>query len=150
MGNQGFMKMLVSCVLAACSSSATPAAQRSATPAAPRAQAESTAPFERDTAQATAHGTATFVVPAGWSLVKEPELTRVRAPEGDEVFAIVDLAEPNGARAIAAAWKAVGRTPEWSVAQTAELPARDGWLGGLAIDYDVPPNTKRTLRAFAK
>jgi CubicO group peptidase (beta-lactamase class C family) len=133
--------------LAACSSSSAPAAQRSAVPAAEKP--ELTAPFERDTTQATAHGTATGVVPAGWSLVKEPELTRVRAPEGDEVFAIVDVAEPNGAAAIAAAWKAVGRNPQWNVEQTAELPARDGWLGGVALDYEVPPNLKRTLRAFA-
>ncbi|HTU60785.1 MAG TPA: hypothetical protein VMF89_20175, partial [Polyangiales bacterium] len=133
----------------ACSSSLAPAAQRNTVPASEHSKPESTARFERDTAQSTAHGTATFVVPAGWSLVKERDLTRVRAPEGDEVFAIVDLAEPNGAAAIAAAWHAIGRTPQWSVEHTAELPARDGWLGGLALDYEVPPNLKRTLRAFA-
>jgi CubicO group peptidase (beta-lactamase class C family) len=112
-------------------------------------QAVRTAPFARDEAQATAHGTGSFIVPAGWSLSKEADVTRVFAPEGDEVFAIVDVAEPNAESAIAAAWQALRRTPSWQIDQRAEWPAREGWQGGLEISYDVPPNLGRTLRAFA-
>jgi CubicO group peptidase (beta-lactamase class C family) len=92
----------------------------------------------------------TFTAPKAWTLRTGPTFAEVIAPEGDLKAAVVDVGAAADAKAaIAAAWAAYApamtRPPKLV---TARAP-RNGWDERQYVDYEVSPNEKRFISAFA-
>src|SRR5262245_51698612 len=105
-------------------------------------------PSDKDTPQATAHGT-TFTLPAGWTLSTKGELTILGPPETDTHVAILDVKAKDSDQAVAAGWAAFH--PGFSRPLKIALPAaaRDGWEERKGYQYETSPNERLVVQALA-
>ncbi len=142
---------------AACGSSA-PAPATPAAPAVAPAPAEppvaAAPPLARpetltaDTPRTTVTG-ATFIAPAGWTIVVRGQATILEAPEAGSRVALVDSQAKDADAAVALAWAAFQTEKPRAVKLATPVPDRDGWTDGKQIVYETSPNEKRVLGAFA-
>jgi CubicO group peptidase (beta-lactamase class C family) len=114
-----------------------------AKPAAPAAPEQVTA----DTPRATPDG-ATFVVPAGWTIETRANAVVLTA-EGDSRIALVDVHEKDPDKAVKAAWPVLRPRLPWAFKLATDAPGREGWDSFRNYDYEVSPNEKRAVGAYA-
>lgn len=115
-------------------------------------QVLSSAPRERvdaDTPRSTALASATFTVPAGWSIASSGPATLLISPDGASSVTIVDSIESNPDAAIAAAWMWANAEFAWPPLKAEDHPARRGWDGSRSYEYDIPPNARVYAQAAA-
>lgn len=113
-------------------------------PAAPPA----TAPTAAGTPSATVAGT-TFTLPPGWSLTPRGKVIELRPPETDMRLGLIDVAAADPAAAVAAGWAVYDPSFKRPVHVMTPGGPRDGWEERYFIDYEVSPNEKLVLSAFA-
>jgi CubicO group peptidase (beta-lactamase class C family) len=157
------MKRLASLVIvaAACgSSSKKPAAPPPAPPPpAPAAHAEPAPPrpgpapsapetLAADTPRTTTSG-ASFVAPAGWTIVTRGPAVILTPPEADSHIALVDVQAKDSDAAVAQAWAAYDPGFHRTLQVSADQPAHDGWEQAKAYQYETSPNEKRVVAALA-
>ena len=113
--------------------------------AAPAAEARS-APEQltTDTSRVTAGG-ASFMVPAGWSIVTGKNLVMLQPSEPDTHIAIIDTQATDAASAIAAGWSAYKPEHKWPVKVVTSRPPREGWEDRQVFDYETSPNGPRSF-----
>jgi len=116
---------------------------------APAAEARS-APEQltADTQRLTGGG-ASFVVPAGWSIVTGRNLVILQPPEPDTHIAIVDTPASDAPSAVAAAWATYKPDHRWSIKVVTSRPPREGWEDRQVFDYDTSPNERVVVQAIA-
>jgi len=115
-----------------------------ASPRISRAQA-----LAADTAQTTVEG-ATFIAPAGWSVVVRGAATILTPPESDSHIALVDVHAPDGDAAVAAAWAAYRPDAKWPLKVVTPLADQDGWQDRRSYTYETSPNDRRGVSATAR
>lgn len=97
-----------------------------------------------------AGGTATLLVPAGWTQSAKGTATILTAPEGDVTITLVPISgAADGDAAVAEAWKAVMPTFARPVRLAQDVPGRDGWDSGRAVSYDIAPAEKHVSQGVA-
>jgi CubicO group peptidase (beta-lactamase class C family) len=149
--------------VAARSTPATPAAQSQSkskataaksAPSAPKT-APSSVPSEAagetlsaDTPRATPAG-ATFTVPAGWTMTTRGSMVLLSPPETDARLGIVDVQAKDADAAVAAGWAAFDPSFKRPLKIAQPQTAREGWDERRAYQYEVSPNEKVTVFAFA-
>ena len=101
-----------------------------------------------DTPQSTTQG-ATFIAPAGWSVVVRGPATILAPPEGDSHIALVDVRAADANAAVAAAWAAYRPDAKWPLKVSTPLADQDGWQNRRAYSYETSPNERRDVRAQA-
>ena len=102
-----------------------------------------------DTPQTTAMG-ATFIAPAGWSVVVRGPATILEAPEHDSHIALVDIEKAAGAdAAVAAAWAAYRAEAKWPLKVATPVADEDGWTNQRSYSYETSPNERREVWAQA-
>jgi CubicO group peptidase (beta-lactamase class C family) len=102
-----------------------------------------------DTPQTTAMG-ATFIAPAGWSVVVRGPATILEAPEHDSHIALVDIEKAAGAdAAVAAAWGAYRPDAKWPLKVATAVADEDGWTNQRSYSYETSPNERREVWAQA-
>jgi CubicO group peptidase (beta-lactamase class C family) len=138
------------CLSLTVSCATTPRPQPTAASPSPPPPAVGIAHLDADTSQTSTNGTATFTVPAGWSVAVTGEATRLIDPDGDCPVAVVDLAEADIDAATAAAWKLFRSDFDWPLHAAVDVPARDGWESERGYEYEVSPNAKLAVQAAAK
>jgi CubicO group peptidase (beta-lactamase class C family) len=102
-----------------------------------------------DTPSTTVEG-ATFIAPAGWSVLVKGPATIVTAPEGDSHLALVDVHAKDAAAAVSAAWAAYQPDAKWPLKLVTPSPDKDGWSDAQTYSYQVSPNEKRDVEALAR
>jgi CubicO group peptidase (beta-lactamase class C family) len=126
------------------------------TPSAPMMQAAAPAVEARsapqqlaaDTQRVTAAG-ASFMVPAGWSIVTGKNVVILQPPEPDTHIAIVDTQATDAAGAVAAGWAAYKPEHKWPVKVVTSRPPREGWEDRHVFDYETSPNERAVVQAIA-
>jgi CubicO group peptidase (beta-lactamase class C family) len=148
-------------LVAACGSSS----KKPAAPPAPPATTEAPAPapnpvpsgpapsapevMAADTPRTTVEG-ATFIAPAGWTVVTRGAAVILSPPENGSWVALVDSHAKDADGAVAAAWAAYAPDAKRKVAVAVDQPGRDGWEQARAYQYEVSPNEKRVVAAVAQ
>src|SRR3569623_2980679 len=132
-------------LLAACSSSPTPAPVAAApTPQAdqPAASGAPATPVAAPTVKIAAGDTPgadtdgnTFIVPDGWKGATLDAMTVVSAPEGDSHVAFVDVSAPTSEAALAAGWKAYKTAAKWQMISQTDAQDSDGCSKGKIYQY---------------
>jgi CubicO group peptidase (beta-lactamase class C family) len=102
-----------------------------------------------DTPQTTTEG-ATFIAPAGWSVVVRGPATILAAPEGDSHIALVDVRAANADAAVAAAWAAYRPDMKWPLKVVTPLADQDGWQNRRTYSYETSPNERRDVSVTAR
>jgi CubicO group peptidase (beta-lactamase class C family) len=93
---------------------------------------------------------ATFTAPKAWTLRNAPRFAEVIAPEGDVKIAIVNVGPAADAKAAAAAaWAAYAPAAARAPKLVTARPPRNGWDERHYVDYEVSPNERRFMSAFA-
>jgi CubicO group peptidase (beta-lactamase class C family) len=100
-----------------------------------------------DTPKTTVAGNP-FVAPAGWSLAVRGPATILTTPEGDSHIALIDLEAKDADHAVELGWKAYGKGG-WPLELRQDVPGRDGWTDTVAYAYQISPNEKRIVAAYA-
>lgn len=107
------------------------------------------APLSADTPSTTPAGTP-FTAPIRWELTSGEGFSKITAPEGDLVVAVVDIGPAKDATdAVARAWAKAGIVPGYPVLLVSENAPKDGWDQRTSVDYDVPSADKLTVSASA-
>ena len=108
----------------------------------------SAASRQAGTPRATAGGT-TFTLPAGWTATQRGAIVEIRPPETDLTLALTDVDAKDASAAVTAAWASYD--PGFKRAVHVATPAgpRDGWQEREFVDYEVSPNEKLVIAAFA-
>ena len=101
-----------------------------------------------DTQRVTAAG-ASFMVPAGWSVVTGKNLVILQPPEPDTHIAIVDTEAADAASAVNAGWAAYKPDHKWPVKVVTSRPPREGWEDRQVFDYETSPNERAVVQAIA-
>ncbi len=101
-----------------------------------------------DTPRTTAKG-ATFIAPAGWSIVVRGPATILEAPEPGSRIALVDVEAKDADEAVAAAWAAYDPTSKRPLLSATERADIDGWQGQRVYVYRTSPEEKRSVTAGA-
>jgi CubicO group peptidase (beta-lactamase class C family) len=101
-----------------------------------------------DTPSATAAGT-TFTIPAGWGSETSGRLVVLTPPEGDFKIALTDLAAKDADTAIAAGWRAFQPGFKRPLRLSTPQSPYNGWEERHAYDYEVSPNEKLVVAAYA-
>ncbi|HEY6176315.1 MAG TPA: serine hydrolase domain-containing protein [Kofleriaceae bacterium] len=123
-----------------------PAADPSAgNPQSPPPTAARSEKLTADTPQTTTAGNS-FIAPAGWSISVLGDETLLAAPEADSWIALVDVRATDVDAAVKAAWAAYKGESKWPVKNASDAPSKDGWTDRRSYAYDVPPNEKRIVR----
>lgn len=99
---------------------------------------------------ATAPWGASFQVSKGWSMTTRGDLIVMDAPERDLKVTLLELADADGDRAIAAAWKRVEPMFARTAKNRTTPPGRDGWDGSTQIVYETPAAESRLVLAIAR
>jgi CubicO group peptidase (beta-lactamase class C family) len=110
-----------------------------------RAQAQRLA---ADTPQTTTMG-ATFIAPAGWSIVVRGPAMILEPPEGDSHIALIDVTATSADAAVAAAWAAYRPDAKWPLKVVTSRADLDGWQNRRVYDYETSPNERRDVQASA-
>ena len=97
---------------------------------------------------ATAAGT-TFTLPPGWSLTPQGKVLELRPPEADMKLGLIDVEAADAAAAVAAGWSAYDPGFKRPVRVMTPGGPRDGWEERYFVDYEVSPNEKLVVSAFA-
>jgi CubicO group peptidase (beta-lactamase class C family) len=138
---------LAALVVGSCSRSAPPPgptdSARAATPP-PRPET-----LTADTPRTTVRG-ASFVAPAGWSILTRGNATVLEAPEGDSRLALVDVEAQDPDGAVAAAWAAYRPDRPWPLKATTPDSDKDGWTDQRTYEYQTSPNERRSVAAGTK
>ena len=100
------------------------------------------------TPRTTAGGT-TFTLPAGWTATQRGAIVEIRPPETDLTLGLTDVDAKDASAAVTAAWASYD--PGFKRAVHVATPAgpRDGWQEREFVDYEVSPNEKLVIAAFA-
>ena len=130
---------------------AAPAATETAsTPPAPAPPpAETAVTVEADSPMTTPSG-ATYTAPKGWTVVTRGSVTHLRDPNKDVSFTFVERREPDGAAAIAAAWKQVSPDFARAIRLATTPPARRGWDAVATASYETTTEEARSVWATAR
>lgn len=104
-------------------------------------------PLAADTPQTTVLG-ATFIAPAGWTVIVRGPATILEPPEGDSHIAFVDVRALDADSAVAAAWKAYRPDAKWPLKISTALADEDGWQNRRSYVYETSPNERRDVRAM--
>lgn len=112
------------------------------------ASASSPPAVSTGTPAATPAGT-TFTVPAGWSMRSVGRAVEIKAPEPDLKLALIDVEAKDAAGAASAGWAAV--EPGFKRPLRVATPGgpRNGWEERTYFEYEVSPNEKLVVVAFA-
>jgi CubicO group peptidase (beta-lactamase class C family) len=94
-----------------------------------------------DTPRTTADGN-TFVAPAGWSIKIAGNASILTAPEGDSRIALIDTNAKDADAAVAMAWAAYDPKARYTLAQSGDRPARNGWAQIRTYRYDAPDGAR--------
>ena len=93
---------------------------------------------------------ATFIAPAGWSVVVRGPATILEAPEHDSHIALVDIEKAADAdAAVAAAWAAYRPDAKWPLKVATAVADEDGWQNQRSYTYETSPNERRDVWAQA-
>src|SRR5262245_61630561 len=106
------------------------------------------APSDKDTPQATAHGS-TFTLPAGWTLTTKGELTILGPPETDSHVAFLDVKATDPDAAVAAGWAAYQPGFKRPLKIALASAPRDGWEERKVYQYETAPNERLVVQALA-
>jgi CubicO group peptidase (beta-lactamase class C family) len=93
----------------------------------------------------TADG-ATFIAPAGWTVVVKGPLTLLSPPEEGSHLALVETHAKDADSAVAAAWAAYKPDHPWTLTAATSAPDKDGWTDIHFYDYETSPNEKRHVQ----
>ena len=113
-------------------------------PRASRAQA-----LAADTPRTTVEG-ATFIAPAGWSVIVRGSATILTPPESDSHIALVDVHAPDADAAVATAWTAYRADAKWPLKVVTPLADQDGWQNRRTYTYETSPNDRRNVSATVR
>lgn len=115
------------------------------------AQAPAAAPAAGETREIeAAGGTATLIVPPGWTQSSKGNATVLTAPESDVTIALVPVTEAaDGDAAVAQAWQAFQPSFARPIRLAQDLPGRDGWDASRMVSYDIAPAEKHVAQGFA-
>lgn len=102
-----------------------------------------------DTPGTTVEG-ATFIAPAGWSVIVRGSATILTPPESDSHIALVDVHAPDADAAVAAAWTAYRPDAKWPLKVVTPLADQDGWQNRRTYTYETSPNDRRNVSATAR
>ncbi len=102
-----------------------------------------------DTPQTTTQG-ATFIAPAGWSIVVRGPATILTPPEGDSHIALIDVRAADADAAVAAAWAAYRTDGKWPLKVVTPLADQDGWRNRRTYNYETSPNERRDVSATTR
>ena len=91
-----------------------------------------------------------FVAPAGWTLGRIGELTRLEAPEKGSRIGLIDIDAPDAPAAVAAAWKAFDPAMARERKVTTPAGPRDGWSNRSTVEYITSPNEHRSVEAYVR
>jgi CubicO group peptidase (beta-lactamase class C family) len=123
--------------------------------AAPRAASSEPQPVQpepeklaADTPRTTAGG-ASFVAPAGWSILVDGARVLLTGPEPDLRVAIVESDAASADQAVAAAWPALIPGFRRPLRVATSQPGRRGWQERRNYDYETSPNEKLAVFAWA-
>jgi CubicO group peptidase (beta-lactamase class C family) len=100
------------------------------------------------TPEATAAGT-TFTLPPGWTATRHGNVVEVRPPETDMTLALLDVEAKDPTTAVASAWAQYDPSFKRAVHVATPAGPRDGWEQREFVDYEVSPNEKLVITAFA-
>ncbi|PYY19022.1 MAG: serine hydrolase, partial [Acidobacteria bacterium] len=142
-------RMVLLALLMVLASTQSPILASTIQAAAPAVEARS-APEQltADTQRVTGAG-ASFMVPAGWSVVTGKNLVILQPPEADTHIAIVDTQASDAAGAVAAGWAAYKPEHKWPVKVVTSRPPREGWEDRQVFDYETSPNERAVVQAVA-
>jgi CubicO group peptidase (beta-lactamase class C family) len=115
-----------------------------AAPAAPPAASS----VDASTAAQTLAGT-TFKLPPGWTISTQGQFVVLSPPEPDMKIALTDIEAKDAAAAAAAAWAAFDPTFKRPVRVMTPGGPRNGWEERYFVDYEVSPNEKSVVEAYA-
>jgi CubicO group peptidase (beta-lactamase class C family) len=115
-----------------------------AAPAAPPAASS----MDASTAAQTLAGT-TFKLPPGWTISTQGQFVVLSPPEPDMKIALTDIEAKDAAAAAAAAWAAFDPTFKRPVRVMTPGGPRNGWEERYFVDYEVSPNEKSVVEAYA-
>ena len=93
---------------------------------------------------------ASFTIPKGWWLTRQPAFLALEGPERELKLWIVDIEESSLTAAIAAAWKRVKPTFALAVDNTQKPPARGGWDAIVQQSYVTPTGSGRVVVGNAR
>lgn len=97
-----------------------------------------------------AGGTATLLVPSGWTQSAKGTATVLTAPEGDLAIVLVPVAgAADGDAAVKLAWQAYMPAFARPVRLAQDVPGRDGWDGARVVNYDIAPAEKHVAQGVA-
>jgi CubicO group peptidase (beta-lactamase class C family) len=102
-----------------------------------------------DTPGATRAGT-TFTVPANWTMASRGSFIVLSPPEGDLQIALTDIQAQDAGAAIASAWREFEPDFKRPLQLSEPLPPGGGWQQIQHFEYEVSPNERRIVRAFAR
>jgi CubicO group peptidase (beta-lactamase class C family) len=94
-------------------------------------------------------GGTTFTLPAGWTESRRGDALVLSPPEPDFTLTLVDLAAPDAASAVAAAWKAERPNFARKLRLTTPSAPRNGWTERMNFDYETSPNERLVVGAAA-
>lgn len=101
-----------------------------------------------DTQRTTPAG-ATFMAPAGWSIVSEASSVTLQPPEPDTHIVLMDEHAADSDTAVADAWKLYRPDMKRPLRFATAIPDRNGWTGGKRFTYETSPNERAVVAAFA-
>ncbi|MDT9600514.1 serine hydrolase domain-containing protein [Sphingosinicella rhizophila] len=90
-----------------------------------------------------------FIVPAGWSLTTNGDLSVLEAPEGNSWVALVDVKAKRHDAAITEAWAAYRPSAKRPLQDIISGPDKDGWTDQRIYSYQTSPGEHRTVTAGA-
>jgi len=132
---------LVSC-LGAVSAMADPPAMPSPAPA------QAARPVEAGTPGSTPAGT-TFTLPAGWTMNTRGQVVVLHPAEPDLSLGLIDVEAKDASAAVAAGWAAFDPGFKRPLRITEPSAPRNGWEERAYFDYEVSPNEKLVVTAYA-
>jgi CubicO group peptidase (beta-lactamase class C family) len=101
-----------------------------------------------DTPRTTVEG-ATFIAPAGWTIMVRAPATILEAPETGSRIALVDVQAQTADAAVAVAWAAYNPPKYWALKRSAPQEDRDGWVDQKQYVYETSPSEHRTVAVNA-
>ena len=105
-------------------------------------------PAEAATPSSTAGGT-TFAIPPGWTATTRGKAVILAPAEPDLTLALLDVDARDEPTAIAAGWAGVDPAFKRPVRVTTPGGPRNGWDERFFVEYEVSPNEKAIVTAFA-
>ena len=94
---------------------------------------------------------ATVPVPAGWFVAEGPDLMRLQDPAREITIGVSSIEDVDNANvAITIAWKLLDPSFQLAVAQSVDLPGRDGWDAQTQVRYVTGGADQRLVVALAR